>query len=382
MRRSALLLPIVCLFSAAASAQIGKFVPIPAGSPEDAAFKEIAAAPTNAQKLALLDKFMAEYGKGDMAILAYEQYVAIYAADKNYDKAFEYGERALTADPDHFSIALQLFTAAKEKGDVERQFQYGETLAGIVSRFKGQSAPAGSDAGEWEARKKQTLASVADTVSYVAGTLFEAARTISDPKRQVALLEPYSIVFADSPYAEPAQTLVASSYRQMQDFAKMNEYSQKVLAQDPANINMLIIVADDASERGVNLAKADEYARRALDLAAKAVKPAGLSAEEWQTRLSLQQGLAWSAIGQVAIRQNKDAQALEAFRKAAPLLKSEPFSYARNAYRMGFALLNLKREAEARSAFQEAASVDTPYKPLAEQKLQSLPAGKPAKKRP
>ena len=41
---------------------------------------------------------------------------------------------------------------------------------------------------------------------------------------------------------------------------------------------------------------------------------------------------------------------------------------------MGFALLNLKRVAEARTALSEAASINSPYRPLAEEKLKSLPA--------
>src|SRR5271156_4603027 len=83
-----------------AEAQIGKSVAIPAGTPEDKALAAVAAAPTSAEKIALLDKFMAESGKGDMVIVASEQYLAVYAADKNYDKAFEYADKGLAADPD------------------------------------------------------------------------------------------------------------------------------------------------------------------------------------------------------------------------------------------------------------------------------------------
>src|SRR3989442_7444830 len=36
---------------------------------------------------ALIDKFLAEYGKGDMAVVAYELYIAHYMAAKDYDRA-------------------------------------------------------------------------------------------------------------------------------------------------------------------------------------------------------------------------------------------------------------------------------------------------------
>jgi len=384
MRRNLLpCLIVVCAVLAAprpACGQMGKMVVIPAGSAEDHALAAIAAAPTNAEKLALLDKFMAEFGKGDMAIVADEQYVSIYAADKQYDKAFEFADKGLAADPDNYGIAYAAFRAAQEKGDVEHEFRYGLPLAGIVARYKQQPAPEGEDPRAWEEKKKETLASVADGMNYVSSSLFNAARGLQDAKLQATLLERYSIAFADSPYAEGAQTLVADSYRRLRDYEKMTSFAQQVLAKDPNNIAMLLLLADDGSERSVNLTQADDYAHKALDLIAKAQKPAGVTDEQWTQRMSIQQGIAWSSIGQVAIQKKNDAAALDAFQKAAPLLKAEPFLYARNQYRMGFALLNLKRTPEARTAFTQAASVDTPYRPLAQEKLNSLAAA-PAKKK-
>jgi len=363
-----------------ARAQIGKMVRIPAGSPEDHALTAVNAAPTAAEKIALLDKFMAEFGKGDMAIVAAEQYVAIYTGEKQYDKAFEAADKGLAADPDDYGLAYSAFRAAQEKPDVEHEFRYGLALGDMVARYREKPAPAGEEEASWAARKKETLAGVADGVSYVSGTLFNAASGVQDVKLQASLLERYAIAFADSPYAEPAQTLVADSYRRLRDYAKMTSFAQQVLAKDPNNIAMLILLADDGSERGVNLAQSDEYAHKALDQITKAKKPQGASDEQWTHRISVQQGMAWSAIGQVAIQKKNDAAALDAFQKAAPLLKAEPFLYARNQYRMGFALLNLKRVPEAKAALTQAASLDTPYKPMAQDKLNSLGAA-PAKKK-
>jgi hypothetical protein len=64
--------------------------------------------------------------------------------------------------------------------------------------------------------------------------------------------------------------------------------------------------------------------------------------------------------------------------KAAPLLKSNPFMYARNQYRLGFAYLNLKKDPEAKHAFTDAVSVDSPYKGPAQQKLNELGSAKTA----
>ena len=43
------------------------------------------------------------------------------------------------------------------------------------------------------------------------------------------------------------------------------------------------------------------------------------------------------------LRRKNNAQAVDNFKAAAPLLKPDANSYARNQYRLGFALLNLKK---------------------------------------
>jgi len=63
--------------------------------------------------------------------------------------------------------------------------------------------------------------------------------------------------------------------------------------------------------------------------------------------------------GQVNIEKKDNAQAVENLKAAAPLLKPDDGSYARNQYRLGFALLNLKKNAEAKEAFTQAASVNS-----------------------
>jgi len=69
--------------------------------------------------------------------------------------------------------------------------------------------------------------------------------------------------------------------------------------------------------------------------------------------------------------------AVDSLTKAAPLLKPNAVSYARNQYRLGFAYLNLKKNPEAKQAFTDAASVDSPYKALANAKLAELSKAKP-----
>jgi hypothetical protein len=48
---------------------------------------------------------------------------------------------------------------------------------------------------------------------------------------------------------------------------------------------------------------------------------------------------------------------------------------------LGFAFINLKKVPEARAAFTEAASVNSPYKGPAQDKLKNLPATAPPTRR-
>jgi len=110
-------------------------------------------------------------------------------------------------------------------------------------------------------------------------------------------------------------------------------------------------------------------------------KPEGVTDEQWTQQKSLQKGLALSSMGQVNIGKKDNAQAVENLKAAAPLLKPDDGSYARNQYRLGFALLNLKRTAEAKEAFTQAASVNSPYKALAQEKLKASAGATPARRK-
>jgi tetratricopeptide (TPR) repeat protein len=353
--------------------EIGKFVPIPTNSDADHALTEINAASDPAQKLALIDKFAAS-AQGDMAIVADDQYVNYYIGVKNYDKAMEYGEKLFALDPDNFTNGVNMVRAAQGKGDINKMYSYGEKTAQILQRFKDKPAPEGKNQGAWDTQKAQTLQDVRETVAYMQQLLFDAAYRTADGAKRAGLLVRFAQLFPDSPFATQALGVAAASYRQTQNTAKMLEVANGILAKDADNVGMLLLLADYYSEKGEQLDKAESYAKKSVSLLGAAKKPDGLTDEQWKQQSGLQKGLALSALGQVNIQKKNNAEAVENFKAGAPLLKSDEGSYARNQYRLGFALLNLKRVPEAKAAFTDAASVNSPYKALAQEKLKGLPA--------
>src|SRR6266852_8137744 len=372
---SGALLLLGCSAGPAFGQQIGKFVPIPAGSEVDHALTEISAATDLAQKLALINKFAEGPGKeGDYPLVADGLYVDYYLTEKNYDKAFEYGDKLFTVDPDNFQNALNMIRAASEKGDADRLISYGEKEQGILKRYKDAPAPAGAAASDWERQRSQTLESNKDAIAYIQQAVFSGAYQAKDAAKRAALLVRFAQTFADSPYAIQALGVAATAYQQAQNAPKMLEVANGLLAKDPNNLGMLLLLSDYYGEKGEQLDKAEAYAKKALSGLETAKKPDEMTDEQWKAQNGLQKGLALSSLGQINIQKKDNAQAVTNLRAAAPLLKPDDGSYARNQYRLGFALLNLKRNPEEKEAFTQAASVNSPYKGPAQEKLKAMAA--------
>ena len=104
------LLLLLAFLAPACRAQLGKSVMIPAGSEADHELSAINAADPS-QKLALIDEFSKAHPDGDYQIVANEQYVNYFINAKQYDKAFEYGDKLFAVDPNNYSNAVNMVRA-------------------------------------------------------------------------------------------------------------------------------------------------------------------------------------------------------------------------------------------------------------------------------
>jgi tetratricopeptide (TPR) repeat protein len=372
MQRLMILIAILLSVSATASAQIGKSVVVSAGTPEDKALTEIYAAPDGPEKVALLDKFMADFGKGDMELLGDQLYVQTYLAQKNYAKVYEYAAKALALDPTNLSAAVSVVHAAEGQGDVKKLYDAGDKVAEIIAQYKNAPPPEGTAPDQWTQQKTTNLANVQGDIGYVQYALVTAAYKITDPTARAALFERYVTDFPDSQYTPAVREQTAIAYQQAQQIPKMLDTAQRILAADPNNISMLLLLSDYWTDNGQQLDKAVADAQQALDLLAQAKKPDNLSDDQWQQQVTVEKGLAYSAIGEANVNKGRFQPAVDSFKQASPLLKSNTVAYARNLYRLGFTLAKMERFPEARTVLNEAVSINSPYKSKAQETLNKI----------
>jgi hypothetical protein len=358
--------------AATAMAQIGKTVPVAAGTDEDKALTEIYAAPDGPEKVALIDKFKVDYGKGDFELLADQLYVQTYLAQKNYAKVLEYGDKVLALDPSGLQTATSMARAAAEIGDTTRLYAVGEEVSAIITTYNAKPAPEGTPADQWASAKDAALTNAQDDVSYVQYSMIQAAYKTQDGAARAALFQRYVAAFPDSPYTAAARDQIATAYQQAQNIPKMIESAQNALTADPNDVSMLILLADYWSDNNQQIDKAGADAQKALDALQQAKKPDNVTDDQWQQQVSLEKGIAYSAIGEVNVVKGRNPAAIDAFKQAKPLLKPNNYYYGRNLYRLGFTLAKMQRLPEARVVLAEAVTVNSPYKARAQETLDKI----------
>jgi tetratricopeptide (TPR) repeat protein len=167
--------------------------------------------------------------------------------------------------------------------------------------------------------------------------------------------------------------LELEAYRSLGDSANAIVTGEKALKAAPDNLlvltNMAYILASSTSDQQ-QLARAERYARRELELSKTIRIPKRISPKEWDEVQGRQNSTAHAALGLVAYKRGDIAGAIQEFETA---VKLSPAPEAAHYYRLGMLYQASGNESGAIEMLRRAAeSSDPAIRQLAETELKSL----------
>jgi tetratricopeptide (TPR) repeat protein len=149
--------------------------------------------------------------------------------------------------------------------------------------------------------------------------------------------------------------------QELNDFECMLQAGEKILPLLPENLTTLVTLAlaipnaTSGRKDGVTLlARAENYARRALDVIERKQIPRQISYREWKQYRSSLEAQAHEALGHVAMKRSMPEDAITEFELAVRL---EPSPVGRTYFRLGVALAMAGRTTSAMDALIKASEL-------------------------
>ena len=124
-----------------------------AGSPEDDAYQKIEAEKNVDAKLALLLDFEKKFPNTNNRTLAtvYMMAMDIYSEKNDNAKIAEYGDKAITKDPENVSALLRVSrNYSAERTNLAKAVEYAEKAKTLLGTMRSQPAPTGRTEAEWK----------------------------------------------------------------------------------------------------------------------------------------------------------------------------------------------------------------------------------------
>jgi tetratricopeptide (TPR) repeat protein len=203
------------------------------------------------------------------------------------------------------------------------------------------------------------------------GYLFVLSKSV--PKEVIPAAENFERQWPGSELLAHVLELKSEAYRSLGDASNAILAGERALEAAPDNLRVLTniasIIASTSNDRQ-QLARAEHYARRELELSTRIRIPKRISLTEWDEISGQQNSRAHAALGLVAYKRGDTAGAIKEFETAVKLAPvPDPAQY----YRLGRLYQASGNKFEAIQMLQRAvASNDPTIRPLAESVLQSL----------
>lgn len=313
-------------------------------TPEDALTLAYNGAESPQDQVAELDKFMAANAESKFVPCAHEYYTMAYLKLNNYDKVIEHGEKAIALGQRDVMTSLNLAKAYVASGKVSNG-GFDAVLGAVVPirDESNPSRPAGTRDEDWKQELDAAQALAADWRAYMEYAFFQLIPREPDGNKRLEWLDKFAQAYPEHANAAPLLFQYFLAYKMSNQADKAMEAGEKLLAADPNNLVGTNLLAYDLAFEKKNSVRADQLARKALELAATMKKPESVTDEQFKADQNSQSGMAKLTIGYAAYAKasaansRKIGPAIDDLKAAADLLPGNPTLQAQALYLLGSA---------------------------------------------
>jgi tetratricopeptide (TPR) repeat protein len=349
---------VVFVLAAAAVGQVDKIV-IAAGTPEDQALEAITKETDGQKKIAMYQDFLQKFASNPAAVTYGNwQLAQEYQTAGDLQKAFEYGDKAVTASPHNFDILVSQATIAQKLNDDAKMLDYSEKAGQAYQGIGKGPKPEGVSDQDFESQVAADKEAVKSSYDFLEGVGFTAITDEKDPRKRMSYIERFTTAYPSSKYQEQVSqyAIYTLGPGQLNDTPRLIAFGEKTLAANPNSVPTLLQLANTYADESkpASIAKAVTYSQKVIAIT-KADEPDADKARK------LPAGVAHSTLGYAYMKQEKTVASVSEFKTAAALLKGQDdVSYATALYRLGYAYAKLKRNTEARDVLMEAVKIPGP----------------------
>ncbi|HKF19961.1 MAG TPA: hypothetical protein VKE93_00250 [Candidatus Angelobacter sp.] len=367
------LLVLVALVAAiAAPAQVAT-ISIAAGTPEDKDLQAVTVENDGQKRIAMLQDYLQKYsGNPQAVILGQWQLAQQYLEQGDTAKALEYGQKAVTGQPNNLDILVFVVGAAQKAKAADVIMDCAEKGGKAFNGIASQAKPEGMDPEAFALKVKQEQEAPRSNYEYLEASALNAMVGEQNAKKRMGYIERYFAAFPGSRFQDQATELAVSTLGELKDSARMKSFSDKALAANPNSVSLLVVLSDayGRSTDPTTGPLAESYARKALDLA-KTQTPTS------ENRLALYVGLAHNALGFALLKQDKNLPAITELKTACDQLKTYPEGYPSALYNLGYAYAKTGKLQDAKVVLTELVAIAGPYQQPGRDLLAKVQAGPP-----
>lgn len=370
-----LVLGLVCA-SRLGAQQVCPGLPYVANTPEDELMQAVNGAETPQEQVAALDQFAQAHPDSRFMPCVEEYYTIVYLKLNDFAKVIEHGEKGLSGEYRDVMLMMNLVKAYVASGQASDKAL--ETLLKASEQIKAEAnppRPSNVPDAEWQKAVEEQTEQANELLAYMEYAFFQILARVTDGKKRVEVLDRFVQAYSESKNVAQINFHYFLAAKMAGDTAKASEYGEKAVAADPSNVVTLNLVADDYVTRQVNLDKAAEYAKKALDLAPAMTKPEGMADEQFKAHQNQQMGWSHLTLGYVAYLKNAKTKrlgpAIQEFKTAADLLAASPELLGRTLFYLAYAYETIypANHRGAIDALTRAVSVQSPWQAQAQDLL-------------